>query len=187
MSKPVTIGLIVITILALAVGGYSALNSHSTTITRQQFITNTQSVFNTQTQTAINTQTVTSTVTKGNGVATLPAGYYQYCNYYNCNPYPAPPGYYNWGCYSTSAGNNTVQCSGYVYKDANGCVDLLVPIDNGYWNGIQQYYYLQNLPSSYPSTGSWVTVTGQLYLQGNNPAPNGSSCPTSSIWVNSIS
>jgi len=175
MSRPVTIGLIVIAILALAVGGYSALNSHSTTITQQQFITNTQSVFNTQTQVAINTQTVTSTVTKGNGVATLPAGYYQYCNYYN------------WGCYSTGAGNNMVQCSGYIYKDANGCVDLLVPIDNGYWNGIQQYYYLQNLPSSYPSTGSWVTVTGQLNLQGNNPAPNDGSCPTSSIWVNSIS
>ncbi len=190
LSKPITVGLILITVLSLAAAGYTTLNPHVATVTQQQFLTNTQNVYNTQTATSIGTVTNVKTVTNA-APARLPGDYYQYCNYYSCFPYAALPGYTNFGCYGTGAtdggAGNTAKCSGYLYKDANGCLDLLVPVNDGFTDQSQEYFYLQNLPSSYPSIGSWVTVTGQVYQQGNFPAPNGGACPTSYIQVTSIS
>jgi hypothetical protein len=191
-SKTVGIVLVIITILSLTVAGISSLNHHVTTLTQQQLVTNTQSFYSTQTLTRVSTQTVSSITSVG--TSGLPASYYQYCNMYNCSPYAAPPGSTNFGCYSTGpysiTGNSTnvatVQCYGYLYTDASGCLDLVVPIDNGYSNQIQQYYFLQNLPSSHPANGTWVKVTGQLNIQGNNQGPNGGTCPSSSISVTSI-
>lgn len=165
--------------------GFSALSPHVSTVTQQQLLTNTQNLVSTQTVTSAGTQTMTVFSTTTNSRISLPAGYYQYCQYYNCYPNPAPPGYYNWGCYTTGAGPNIYQCSGYVYKDANGCIDLLVPIDDGYTTQAQLYFNLHNLPSSYPSVGSWVTVTGQMY-QGPSTGPYGGACPGSYINVTSI-
>lgn len=184
LSKPLIAGLVLIAVLSLAFAGYTSLNPHAVTVTQQHFLTNTQSFYNTQTVTSFGTQTVTSLTTATKTGNNLPADYYQYCNVYNCIPYPAPPGYYDWGCY-TNGSADTVQCSGYLYKDANGCIDLLVPISNGYWDQVQQYYYLRNLPASPPSPGTHVTVTGQL-AQGYNAAPNGGSCPSSYINVSSM-
>jgi biotin operon repressor len=114
----------------------------------------------------------------------------QYGNCYQ-NPYCYYPGNYNGNYYTTcqSTGNtNTMQCSGYLYRPSNGCVELAIPIDNGYWfeSRVYQYYTLQNLPSSYNPAWRWVTVTGRLY-QGYNMAPNGAACPGNYIIVNSIS
>jgi hypothetical protein len=115
---------------------------------------------------------------------------YQYGNCYQ-NPYCYSPGNYNGNYYTTcqSTGNsNTVQCSGYLYQPSNGCVELAIPIENGYWfeSQVYQYYTLQHLPASYSPGWRWVTVTGQIF-QGYNMAPNGASCPGNYIIVNSIS
>jgi len=195
----ISVGLILITIISLALVGYTALNSHVATLTQQQFVTNTQNLYNTQTQTvtSIGTQTVTSIGTATSvttAMITTTAGYgygnYQNCGYYGC--YNANPGYYFNGnyyttCQSTGSGY-TVQCSGYLYQPGNGCVVLAVPINNGYWfeNRVYQYYTLQNLPSYYTLSWRWVTVTGQLY-QGYNTAPSGANCPGNYITVSSIS
>lgn len=184
ISKPLSLGLVVLAILSLAVGEYNLINPHAATVTQQHFETTTQNFYNIQTVTSLDTKTVITLTTATTSRNTLPADYYQYCNVYNCVPYPAPPGYYNWGCY-TNGSADTVQCAGYLYKDANGCTDLLVPIDNGYSNQVQQYYYLANLPSSHPPIGSQVTVTGQL-SQGYHAAPNGGACPSSYINVSSL-
>jgi len=190
----ISVGLILITIISLALVGYTAVNPHVTTLTQQQFVTNTQSLYNTQTQTvtSIGTQTVTSirTVTSTTAVA-YGYGYYQNyqnCGYYGClNP---TPGYFNGNYYTTckpTGNSNTVQCSGYLYHDPSGCIELAIPIDNGYWfeTRVYQYYTLQSLPSYDPSW-TWVTVTGQLY-QGYNTGPNGAACPGNYIVVSSIS
>jgi biotin operon repressor len=113
-----------------------------------------------------------------------------YCSYPG-NSNGNYPGNFNGNYYTTcqSTGNtNTVQCSGYLYQPTNGCVELAIPIENGYWfeSRVYQYYTLQNLPSSYNPAWRWVTVTGQLY-QGYNMASNGASCPGNYIIVNSIS
>jgi hypothetical protein len=122
---------------------------------------------------------------------------YNYANGYaypygNCNQYPYCyyPGSFNGNYYTPcqSTGNsNTVQCSGFLYQPANGCVELAVPIDNGYWfeSRVYQYYSLQNLPSSYTPGWRWVTVTGQFY-HGPNKASTGASCPGNYILVSSI-
>jgi hypothetical protein len=115
---------------------------------------------------------------------------YQYGNCYQ-NPYCYSPGNYNGNYYTTcqSTGNsNTVQCSGYLYQPSNGCIELAIPIDNGYWfeSQVYQYYTLQHLPASYSPSWGWVTVTGQIF-QGYNMAPNGALCPGNYIIVNSIS
>jgi len=109
---------------------------------------------------------------------------YYYGNYYNY------PGSYNGNYYTTcqSTGNsNTVQCSGYLYTPANGCVELAIPIENGYWfeSRVYQYYTLQNLPSSYTPGWRWVTVTGQL-SQGYNLASTGALCPGNYIIVSTL-
>jgi len=113
-----------------------------------------------------------------------------YCNYqgYYGNYYNYP-GSYNGNYYTTcqSTGSNTVQCSGYLYQPSNGCVELAIPIDNGYWfeSRVYQYYTLQNLPSSYTPSWRWVTVTGQLY-QGFNTSPYGAACPGNYIVVSAV-
>ena len=127
------------------------------------------------------------------------ANNYQYGNCYQgpyCN-YPSYYGnYYNYAgsyngnyfttCQSTGS-SNTVQCSGYLYTPANGCVELAIPIENGYWfeSRVYQYYTLQNLPSSYTPGWRWITVTGQL-SQGFNTAPTGALCPGNYIIVSTL-
>lgn len=183
-------------------------------ITNTQSLTNTQ----TQTVTSLDTQTVTHVVTTTSavtnagstyGVYTGSSGYYsqsnQYCNYNGCyyNPgynyqscsyygcyYNGLPGYnnYDYTNICPSVGNNTVQCSGYLYRNQNGCVLLSIPINNGYWfeTPVYQYYTLQNLPANYQNTGGWFTVTGQMN-RGYNVSPTGAACPGNYIIVNSIS
>jgi len=186
-SKPLNIALVIVIILSLFLAGCTAFGPHVATIAQQQFVTTAQPLRSTSTSVNLETQTVTSVTTVTN--TNLPAGYYQYCNSYSCSPYAAPPGYYDFGCSPSApysiANGNTVECSGYLYSDGSGCVDLLVPIDNGYSNNIQQYYYLENLPASHPPIGSWVTVSGQLYQQGNYRGPMGV-CPSTYINVTSI-
>jgi hypothetical protein len=97
-------------------------------------------------------------------------------------------GYY--ACQSTG-NSNIVQCSGQLYQDSNGCIELVVPVIN--WvndpgsivTAAIQYYTLHNLPSLYPAVGSWVTVTGQLY-SGYNFSSSGAACPGNYINVTSI-
>jgi len=115
---------------------------------------------------------------------------YQYGTCYQ-NPYCLYPGYYNGNYYTTcqpTGNGNTVQCSGYLYQPLTGCVELAVPVNNGYWfeSPVFQYYTLRNLPSSYASGWRWITVTGQLY-QGYNTASTGVSCPGNYINVSALS
>lgn len=189
------IGLVLVAILSVAFAGYTALNPHTTMVTQQQFLTNTQSLYNTQTMTTFSTVTGFSTVTRTTTTG-LSSAYNQNCPYYGCSYQPPPyytyPGYdiygnFNPPCKSTSS-NNTVQCSGYIDQNQNGCIVLVIPIRNPYYleSLIFQYYTLHNLPSSYPSMGTWVTVNGQLY-QGYNTGSNGAACPGNYINVTSIS
>ena len=201
IPSSISVGLILITIISLALAGYTVLNPHTTTLTQQQAVTNTQNLYSTQTQTVMNydTQTVTSygtitalttsTANLGYSVGNYygyNGNYYQNCGYYACNY--ASPGYFNYYnvCQPTGS-NSTVQCSGYLYQPPNGCVVLAIPIDDAYWaeSQVYQYYTLQKLPSSYQPTWTWVTVTGQLY-QAYNYAPNGASCPGNYIIVSTV-
>lgn len=100
---------------------------------------------------------------------------------------PPYPGYFNGNYYTTclSIGDgSTVQCSGYIYQDPSGCVELALTVSSYYGLLSNQYYTLHNLPSSY-TIGMWVTVTGELY-QGYNYASNGAACPGNYINVTSI-
>ena len=116
-----------------------------------------------------------------------------YCSYYACyyqqsNYYANAPYYNNNVCQPSNSSNSTVQCSGYLHQDQNGCIELAVPFLAS-WLETQayQYYTLSNLPLAYPPTGSWVTVTGQLqqgYFAGSYPY--GSACPGNTIAVSSI-
>jgi len=113
---------------------------------------------------------------------------YQYGNCYlnsYCNPVYFNGNYYA-PCQSTGS-SNSVQCSGYLYQPSTGCVELAIPIDNGYWfeSRVYQYYTLQNLPSSYNPSWRWVTVTGQLN-QGFNVAASGAICPGNYIIVSTM-
>ena len=101
--------------------------------------------------------------------------------------------YFNGNYYTTClpGPGNSVQCSGNLLKSPNGCTILAFLVGN--WvndptnivTTATQYYTLQNLPSSLPPIGSWVTVTGHLY-QGANHSPTGASCPGNYINVVSI-
>jgi len=200
------VGLVLVAVLALAFAGYSALNPYTVTVTQPEMVTNTQNLYSVQLQTA----TIGSTTTSITTVTSLqPNGYgyggFQACGYYNYNGCYQPPGYYynnpgyyyGYGYYSdypacqfTGTANN-VTCSGYLYQTSNGCTLLAVPTTNNPYPSyattyVYEYYSLHNLPSNTPPTGTWVTVSGQLY-QGYNAAANGASCPTSFIVVNSIS
>jgi len=157
-------------------------------------------------------QTATSTVTTQTMTTTSQAQYCGYGCYYNY-PYPPyysgypgyyyggsyPGYYYNGGYYSGvpafasvyACGNgvgysNNVQCTGYIYQAANGCVELVVQVYNPYsYTSALQYYTLHNL-SSTPASGTLVTVSGQIY-QGYNTSSLGASCPGNYINVSSIS
>ncbi|MGO9644217.1 MAG: hypothetical protein ACLPY5_05665 [Candidatus Bathyarchaeia archaeon] len=100
--------------------------------------------------------------------------------------------WYNNGTYYTTClpgPGNLIQCSGNLLLNPNGCVLLGFLVGNGSPYNIittaTQYYTLQNLPSSYPPVGSWVTVTGQLH-QGPNSSPIGAACPGNYITITSI-
>ena len=99
-------------------------------------------------------------------------------------PYPPYPPYPGYDPCQPSGDSNTVQCPGYLYQDASGCILLAVTVSSYYGLLSNQYYTLHNLPSSY-TINTWVTVTGQLY-QGYNYAPNGAACPGNYINVTSI-
>lgn len=105
-----------------------------------------------------------------------------------------PSSYYGYGpCFSCdydynlcqSVNGATTQCSGFLYGDQNGCVELVVPVNSPIASQVYQHYSLQNLPSTYPLLGSWVTVTGQVH-QGSNFSPSGAACPGNYITVASI-
>ena len=187
----ISMGLIIVTILALALTYYTVMNPHLMTITQQQVVTNTQNLYNTRTVISLGTVTTVITTTStataaGNGYG---YGYYPNCGYYGC--YPSPSYTFNGNYYTTCQSTGSVvetQCSGYEVQNSNGCVLLAVPVYNDYTfeSQVYQYYTLHDLPTSYPPIGSWVTVTGQLY-QGHNTAPNGASCPGNYINVTSIS
>ncbi len=188
------LGLVLVAILSVAFAGYTALNPHAMIVTQQQFLTNTQSLSSAQTVTTFSTVTGFSTTTRTTTTG-LSSAYNQNCPYYGCSYQPPPyytyPGYdiygnFNPPCESTSF-NNTVQCRGYIDQNQNGCVVLVIPISNPYYveSLIFQYYTLHNLPSSYPPTGTLVTVTGQLY-QGYNISTSGAACPGNYINVTSI-
>jgi hypothetical protein len=116
--------------------------------------------------------------------ADLQNGYYQIGNCYP-NPYSYCPYNYNTPCQSTGT-NGMVQCSGYLYEDPSGCIELAITVVSPAGLLSSQFYTLHNLPSSYPPIGTWVTVTGQQN-QGYNFAPNGAACPGNYINVTSIS
>lgn len=184
LPTALSIGLIIITVLSLAFAGYTLANPHSTAVTQQQFLTNTQSFYETRTLTSLST--VTNVVTTTSIASSNRYGYnlYQNCGYYGCY-YSGPPGYsFNPPC-QPSGNGNSYQCSGWLYRDGNGCVDLIIPVTDRFMEQVHEYYALHNLPSSYPPYGSWVTVTGQVY-QAYNTGPNGASCPNNYINVVSI-
>jgi hypothetical protein len=137
----------------------------------------------------------------GSGYYNYPSnqGYYYYNNgYYPGNVYYSNYpmyyyGYYNGNylppCQRTGSSYN-VTCSGYIYQAGNGCTVLSIPtVSNPYpsyaTGDVLEYYTLHNLPANAPSTGTWVTVTGQLY-NGPNSSSNGQSCPDNYIVVSSI-
>jgi len=197
------VGLVLVALLSLGFAGYLALNPHTVTVTQQQMVTNTQSFYSVQVQTATVASTATSFTTVTNSQpSNYGYGNYQACGYYSYyGCYQSPwyyyyPGYYygypsNYpACQPTGYANN-VTCSGYLYQANNGCTLLVVPTTNNPYPSyattyVYEYFSLHNLPSNPPATGSWVSVSGQLY-QGYNTAPNGASCPSNYINVSSIS
>ena len=190
LTAIVVIAIIIVGILGLVYSTNSPLASHTMTTTQQQFITNVQNLYSTQTVTLTSVSAVSSAAavtsiaaipSYGNGPAYPPFLEYQTCQY-NCF-YPGPA--YNTLCQSSSV-NGTVQCSGYIYHDTSGCVELAIPYVNpDYLESVAyQYYTLRNLPS-FVSSG-WVTVTGQLN-QGFTVSPSGGVCPLNYIQVSSIS
>ena len=192
-------GLVLVALLSLAFAGYTALNPHTVTVTQQQMLTNTQSLYFVQTQAVTSVSTATSFITL---TSAAPNGYgygnYQGCYYYGCYQGPgyyySYPGYYGYGnyyspCQSTGS-SGSVTCSGYLYQAQNGCTLLAISTTNNPYPSyattyVYEYYSLHNLPSNTPASGTWVTVSGQMY-QGYNTSPNGNSCPNNYINVNSI-
>lgn len=179
-------GLVLAIILSLAFLGYSLLNNHSTPITQNLLITNTTNVYTTQTETTTTLQTSAITVT-GTTVTGFGNGYYPGCMSYGC-PEQNPAYYNNFNTCRATGYNNQAQCYGYIEGSSDGCVILAAPFIDPYNSSpyvVYQYYTLHNLPTPYPSTGTWVTVTGQLY-QGYTTGPNGAACPVNNINVTSI-
>ncbi len=186
------VGLAIIAILSLGFVAYASVNPQRMTITQQQFLTNTQSQYVTQTLTSVSTVTSLATVTAAaNGLYTVNTGTgYIGSGSYNCGNYGCTPpslGAYGNLC-TSSSGNNTVQCSGILSEPTDGCVELAIPYTNPdlLESTAYQWYTLRNLPSTLPSAGTWVTVTGQL-SQGYTEGTNGAACPGTYINVNSIS
>ena len=109
-------------------------------------------------------------------VQVYPSSYYGYGPCFSCD--------YDYNlCQSTNGA--TTQCSGFLYQDRNGCVQIVVPVNSPVASQVYQHYTLQNLPTTYPLMGTWVTVTGQVH-QGYNVGPNGAACPGNYITVTSI-
>lgn len=147
------IGLALVAILALSFAGYTALNSHATTITQQQMLTNTQSVYNTETQTVTSVSQLVQVVTVTNTQATSAVGigqqpgYYEYCSPYGCmnspgpiyntyNPYSPPnpwyPGYYNGAYYGYWNGDFYQPCQAGAFGSNNvTCSGYLFQAQNG--------------------------------------------------------
>jgi hypothetical protein len=211
-KKALWVGAIALIVVALGAGLFSYVGTtpHTVTSVSTSYATNTSTVTNTQIITSLTTNTFTNLVTTTappgsnpyaqqycppncqqqpcyyNGCQAQPNCYYQYgsCYYYDSNCY-----YYGQCDFSqicSSQNNNTVQCSGYLYQDPSGCVELVIAIWSPYAQPSYQYFSLQNLPASHPAFGSWVTVTGQSY-RGSNTASNGAGCPGNYIVVSSIS
>jgi hypothetical protein len=206
------IGLVLIAILSLGFAGYTAINPHAITVTQQQLLTNIQNVVNTQTQTVTSVQTVNQAVTvtqtnsgygygngQGNNQVCMTYGCYPYP--YNSNPPPIGGGYYYNGYWygydlngnfvppcQSSGTNSSVTCQGFLYQNPNGCTELVIPVQNAYIqeSTTYQFYTLHNLPSSPPSPGTWITVSGQIF-NGANTASNGAACPGNYINVSSMS
>jgi len=105
-----------------------------------------------------------------------PSSYYGYGPCFSCD--------YDYNlCQSTNGA--ITQCSGFLLQNLNGCVELVVPVNSPIASQVYQHYSLQNLPSTYPLPGSWVTVTGQVH-QGSNFSSSGAACPGNYITVTSI-
>jgi hypothetical protein len=179
------IGVAFLAILSLGFAGYSAMNPHTMTVTGQQYVTNTQIGMTTLATTNTVKSQATQTVAVAAGTTAVSQGAYQLnCgsggNSYGCNwPYTYD------ACQGTGIGNG-VTCDGYLMQGPNGCVELAVPTDT-VSQPAYDHYALQNLPSSYPSIGSWVVVKGQLSLTASPmSASSSTSCPANSISVSSI-
>jgi len=202
-SAAAFIGLVIIAILSLAFAGYTSLNPHTATVTQQQLVTNTESIYNTQTVTTLSTVTPVATTSMPTASATTTASTVSVSAATTASVVYVTPGPYNGcgasGCFSPGLGaygtmcqsttqNGTVQCSGYLYNLSGGCEKLAIPYINPdvLETTAYVYYTLQNLPPNSPPTGSWVTVTGQLY-QLPSFWSNGETCSGSYIQVTSIS
>lgn len=203
-SAILIVGVILIAAFSIAFAGYTTMNPHTMTVTQQQLVTNTQSIYNTQTVTAVSTLTpatstsaattvipsTTSSMTAAaaSTIMVTQGGY----GFSNCGPsgcYPSSLGAYGTMCQSLNQNGTLQQCSGYLYQPSNGgCMKLAIPYINPdvLETTAYVYYTLQNLPSSTPPTGSWVTVTGQVY-SSYTIASSGNSCGGSYIQVQSIS
>jgi len=204
VNTVLVIGLALIAILSLAFAGYTSLNPHTATVTQQQLVTNTQSIYNTQTQTVTALSTATPVATSETTVITATtASMVSVSTATTASVVYVTPGAYNGcgasGCFSPGLGaygsmcqstnqNGTVQCSGYLYGLSGGCEKLAIPYINPdvLETTAYVYYTLQNLPPNSPPTGSWVTVTGQLY-QVPSFWSSGEACSGSYIQVTSIS
>ena len=196
--------LALVAIVSVAFIGYTSLNPQVVTVTQQQFLTNTQNLYSTQTVTSLSlvtsVQTVTSATTAGLGNGYPYPGYeyyypgyyyspnYQNCSYYAC--YYSPPAYASLSdlCKTTGQNSTTVQCSGYLHEPSGACTELAIPYNNPYILESTAYFYLTmiNSPSNLPSSGTWITVTGQLN-QGYSPGSSGPICTNNYINVASIS
>ncbi|MGD0423288.1 MAG: hypothetical protein ABSA92_07500 [Candidatus Bathyarchaeia archaeon] len=187
----VVIVIVIVGFLGLLYSANSQLATRGMTTTQQQLVTNVRDIYSTQTVTvtsissassaAVISSIATTVSGFGNGPVYPPYLEYQTCQY-NCF-YPAPG--YNSLCRSIV--NGDVECSGYVYHDTGGCVELAIPYVNpDYLESVAyQYYTLRNLPISFATSG-WVTVTGQLH-QGFNVSPSGGLCPANYIEVSAVS
>jgi hypothetical protein len=188
-SRPslAVIGLALAVILSLAFLGYAVFANYSNSpVTERLLITNTSNTYTTQTQTVTAAQTaaVTLTQTTFNGFGN---GYFP-CMSYGC-PEQNSAYYNNFNtCRASGSNNNQAQCYGYIEGSSDGCTILAAPFIDPYNSSpfvVYQYYTLHNPPSPLPSTGAWVTVTGQLY-QGYTTGSNGAACPVNNINVTSI-
>jgi hypothetical protein len=178
---------IVLVVVALGAGlfSYVGMTPHTVTLTSTSYATNTSIITSTTTVASVSTNTFTNVI-----ITTVAAPVGNMYAQQNCYYYNSCQGY----CYSNdcdfnvcqAVGSSSTQCSGYLYQDKNGCVELVIPIGSPVAQPSYQYYTLQDLPSSYPPFGSWVTVTGQVY-RGSNTGPNGAACPGNYIVVTSIS
>ena len=198
-KKALWIGAIALIVIAAGAGLFSYVGTtpHTVTSVSTSYATNTQIITNTQTVTSVTTNTYTSVLTSAAPAAGASNYYaYQYCppncqqpcSYNNCQAQQDCYAYGNCDFFHVcqQQGNSVVQCTGYLYQDQSGCVELVIPIWSPYAQPSYQFYTLQGLPASHPAFGSLVTVTGQSYL-GSNTASNGAACPGNYIAVSSIS